>query len=532
MAKSYKRRPKIEDSYDAIFIGSGMGSLACAAILSKEGMRVLILEQHYTPGGYTHVFKRKGYEWDVGIHYIGEMQRENSAMFKLFDYITEGRLEWADMGEVYDRIFLGDKSFDLVKGVESFKKKLKSYFPDDAKAIDDYVDLIFKANRTGGPFYMNKALPPWISSIAGPLLNRGFHKYSDQTTYEALRKLTSNEELIRVLCGQYGDYGLPPKKSSFSMHATLVRHYFGGGSYPIGGSSQIVDAIEPVLEGKGGLIIVKAPVKEVVVENNQAVGVELEDGRKISAKNVISGAGVVNSFKNLLPVEAIRQHNLREQLTRVEPSACHVCLYLGLEGTPEELGLPKTNYWLYPELGDHDACVEAYLEDPENEFPVVYISFPASKDPDFQNRYPGKSTIDIITLVPYGLFEPWEGSGWKKRGKEYESVKKKIVERLIAKLLEHFPQLKDKIKHKELSSPLSTAFFTRYEKGEIYGIDHSPSRFRQKFLKPRTPVKNFYLTGQDIVTAGIGGALFSGLLTASAVTGSNLMKKVMKKRGA
>lgn len=518
----------IEACYDAIFIGSGIGSLTGAAILAKEGMRVLVLEQHYTPGGYTHVFRRKGYEWDVGIHYIGEMQREQSAMYKLFDYITDGNLKWADMGEVYDRIYLGDKPYDLVKGIEPFKNQLKTYFPEEAGAIDVYVDLIFKAGRTVGPFYMNKALPPLVSRIIGPFLSRGFHKYSDQTTYEVLSKLTSNEDLIRVLSGQYGDYGLPPKKSSFSMHATVVRHYFDGGSYPVGGSSQIVRTIEPLIEASGGMILVKAPVKEVTIDKNRAIGVELEDGKKISAKQVISGTGVATTFKKLLPTHIVRQHKLREHLTQVKPSACHVCLYLGLEGTPEELRLPKTNYWLYPENGDHDTCVDSYLKNPEEDFPVVYISFPASKDPDFQIRYPGKSTIDIITLVPYELFGRWEGSVWMNRGQEYEELKERLTERLIDKLMEHFPHLNAKIKHKELSTPLSTSFFTRYEKGEIYGLDHSPSRFRQKFLQPRTPVKDFYLTGQDIVTAGVGGALFSGLLTASAMTGTNFMKKIVQ----
>ena len=115
-----------------------------------------------------------------------------------------------------------------------------------------------------------------------------------------------------------------------------------------------------------------------------------------------------------------------------------------------------------------------------------------------------------------------------KRGKDYEALKNKISKRLVDKLLEHFPKLEGKIVHQELSSPLSTKFFTRYEHGEIYGIDHSPGRFRQKHLQPRTPIKGYYLTGQDIVTAGIGGALFSGLLTASALSGKNFMKKVMK----
>jgi all-trans-retinol 13,14-reductase len=432
------------------------------------------------------------------------------------------------MGEVYDRIFLGEKSYDLVKGVENFKARLKTYFPAESEAIDAYVDLIFKANRTGGAFYMSKALPPLISRIAGGFMTRPFFRYSDRTTYEVLRELTSNETLIRVLCGQYGDYGLPPKESSFIMHATLVRHYFDGGSFPVGGSSQIVKTVEKVIERTGGSILVNAPVRSIQIENNRVSGVEMEDGRKIGSKHVVSGAGLINTYKNLIPKSLAERHNLLEQLERVRPSACHVCLYLGLEGTPEELGLPKTNYWLYPEAGDHDTCVKEYLKDPETEFPMVYISFPAAKDPDFQNRYPGKSTIDIITLVPYELFAPWENTSWMKRGKDYEALKQKISKRLIAKLLAHFPQLQDKIRHQELSSPLSTKFFTRYEKGEIYGIDHSPKRFRQRFLKPRTPISGFYLTGQDIVTAGIGGALFSGLLTASALSGKNLMKEVMK----
>ena len=528
MAQSYKQNPKLQEPYDTIFIGSGMGSLAAAALLAKEGQRVLLLEQHYTPGGYTHVFKRKGYEWDVGIHYIGEMQRKNSAMFKLFGYITDGQLKWADMGEVYDRIFLGKKSYDLVKGTDNFKKQLKAYFPEETDAIDAYVDLVFKANRTGGPFYMSKAIPEFVNRLVGTFMRRPFLKYADRTTYEVLKELTSDETLIRVLCGQYGDYGLPPKQSSFIMHATLVRHYFDGGSFPIGGSSQIVKTVEAVIEQAGGSILVKAPVKEIQIENNKAIGVEMEDGRRIGAKHVVSGAGIVNTYKNLVPKAVATRHRLGEQLQKVEPSACHACLYLGLEGTPEELGLPKTNYWLYPEKGDHDTCVREYLNDPDKEFPVVYISFPAAKDPDFQNRYPGRSTIDIITLVPYELFAPFEGTSWMKRGNDYIALKKKISNRLIDKLLEHFPNLADKIRHQELSTPLSTKFFTRYEKGEIYGIDHSPKRFRQKFLKPRTPIENFYLTGQDIVTAGIGGALFSGLLTASALSGSNLMKKVMK----
>lgn len=527
MIQTYKRNPKLHNHYHTILIGSGMGCLSAAAILAKEGHRVLILEQHYTPGGFTHVFKRKGFEWDVGIHYIGDMQREKSAMKKLFDYVTDGNLKWADMGEVYDKIIIGDRSYNLVKGLNNFKEQLIDYFPEEKEAIEKYIDLIFAANRTAGKFYMNKALPSFLSKLLYNWMSKPFLKYADQTTDEVIRKLTSNEELIKVLCGQYGDYGLAPKQSSFFMHSTVVKHYFEGGSFPIGGSSQIVKTIDPIIEKAGGSIVINAEVDKVLIEKNKAKGVVMIDGKLIKATNVISGAGLITTYEKLIPSDLVEKFKLKSQLEKVKPSVSHACLYIGLEGEPAELGLPKTNLWIYPEGENHDEIVARYLADIEQEFPVIYVSFPAAKDPDWTNRYPGKSTIDIITLLPYDIFTSWEDSKWMKRGEDYESFKEKISQRLLEKLYEHLPQVKGKITHYELGTPLSTKHFMNYSKGEIYGLDHSPKRFRQKFLVPRTPINNFYLTGQDIVTAGVGGALFSGLLTASAMTGKNFMKKIV-----
>jgi len=112
MIQSYKKKPVLAEQYDTIIIGSGMGSLTSAAILAKEGQKVLVLERHYIAGGFTHVFKRKGFEWDVGIHYIGEVQREDAIIKRLFDYISDDQLKWADMGAVYDKIIIGNKSYD------------------------------------------------------------------------------------------------------------------------------------------------------------------------------------------------------------------------------------------------------------------------------------------------------------------------------------------------------------------------------------------------------------------------------------
>jgi len=521
--QSYKKNHQTQSEYDTIIIGSG---ITAAAMLVKEGQSVLVLERHYTAGGFTHVFKRRGYEWDVGIHYIGEVGKPNSVIRKLFDYITDGKLQWADMGEVYDRVVIGDNKYDFVKGVQNFKDNLLQHFPAEEDAINGYVDLVFKATKTARNFFLEKVMPPLLSKVAGGFMRSKHLKYSNQTTDEVLRSLTNNEELIKVLSAQYGDYGLPPKQSAWTMHASVAKHYFQGGYFPVGGCTQIIDNIAPLLEQTNSTILISAEVNEILVENDTAIGVKMADGKTFRSKRVISGAGINVTYKKLLHKQLVAKHQLEKQLQKINPSVAHASLYIGLKGTPEELNLPKANYWIYPEKGSHDEIVEAYLKDQNKPFPLVYISFPSSKDPDWSNRYPRKSTIDIITLMPYDLVQKWEDSRWKKRGDEYDELKEKYAQRLLDHLYKLEPQVKGKIDYYELSTPLTTKHFMNYEKGELYGLDHSPARFRNKFLRPHTPIKNLFLTGQDIVSAGIGAALFSGLITASAILKKNLMNRI------
>ena len=85
------------EKFYSIIIGSGIGGLCAAALLGIKGKRVLVLEKHFKIFGWTHTFKRKDYEWDVGIHYIGQVHRPSSPVRKLFDIISDGQLQWSPM---------------------------------------------------------------------------------------------------------------------------------------------------------------------------------------------------------------------------------------------------------------------------------------------------------------------------------------------------------------------------------------------------------------------------------------------------
>ncbi|MGB2247157.1 MAG: phytoene desaturase family protein [Alcanivorax sediminis] len=522
------RANRLDGHYDAIIIGSGIGGLTAAACLSKLGKKVLVLEQHYTAGGFTHSYDRNGYEWDVGVHYIGDMGAKHTMARRLFDYVTDSQLQWEAMDPVYDRLFIGDRQVDLVAGPKAFADELKKQFPDEEQAIDTYMSYLGQVAKAMPGVTLAKVLPKVMAAPFRHLARRKAPDFLNQTTQQVLESLTDNQELIAALTGQWGDNGMVPTESSFIIHALIARHYLHGGYYPIGGASEMAKTIIPVIQQSGGEVFTYADVKEILIEHGKAVGVRMADGQDIFAPAIISNAGVFNTFGALLPDNAPHKDFYQMKLGQVQRSMASVCLYIGIQDSAENLQLPKTNFWIYPG-SDHASQVNAFLEDPENhEIPLTYISFPSAKDPSFAERYPGRATIEIVAPGPFEWYQEWADKPWGKRGDDYEAKKEAYSQRLLEKLYEKMPHLRGKVDYYELSTPLSTDYFCRYSTGEIYGLDHTPERFEQDWLKPKTRIPGLYLTGQDIMTCGVVGAMIGGLLTTIAVGGAKSLPLAKK----
>lgn len=486
---------------------------------------MLVLERHYVAGGFTQVFHRPGYEWDVGVHYIGKVHDLASPERKMFDHITEGRLAWNRMPEVYDRIVIGDRTYNSIGGLACFREQLREYFPSETQAIDNYLALVKTAAQAAQAYFAEKALPAPIAALIGPLLRRKFMGFARLTTADVLRRLTGNEELIAVLTAQWGNYGLPPGQSSFGVHAIVANHYLDGASYPVGGASQIAAAIAPGIEQNGGKIVVGAEVVEILVNrNNRATGVRMTDGREFHAHAILSDTGARNTFLRLLPQEVRNKLKFRKHLEGLPASAAHLCLYVGLKQNAGE-SFGEANLWLH-RSPDHDGNAARFFADPSQPFPFLFISFPSAKDPSFAQRYPRHSTIEVVTPAPYAPFQRWERTNWKHRGPEYEELKVQLTARLLAELERAVPAVKGMVDYCELSSPLSTRHFMNYERGEAYGIAATPARFGARYLRPATPIANLYLTGQDVATLGVTGALFGGTIAASALLRRNLLGQI------
>ncbi|TSK14493.1 All-trans-retinol 13,14-reductase [Bagarius yarrelli] len=431
------RKEKVPENLDAIVIGSGIGGMTAAATLSKLGKRVLVLEQHDQAGGGCHTFIQKGFEFDTGLHYIGQLH-ENSLFKIVMDQITEGQLQFVKLDKHFDTIVIGSgekiKEYTIYSGKTEMEEHLKDQFPNDAKAVTEFFKIM--------------------------KITQGF----------ALRCRCLNQ-------------GVPPRESSSVINALLLHHYKRGAYYPKGGASEIPFHITKVIQKFGGRVLVRAPVNRILVDSKGAA------------------------------------YEIQKRLNMMRPGRGCLLVFSGFDATQEELGIKSNTMWFF-KSNDMDAMIDNYFsmgkdEAPDN-IPMMYFTFPSAKDPTSKIRHPGKSSMTIIMMVKYEWFEKWKNTSARNRGADYLAYKMRFANNLFDWACSHYPKLRDK----EVSTPLSNTHYLGSYLGAMYSAEHNLERFQAETIARNrcdTPVKNLFISGQDVFSCGIAGALHGGLLCASTV---------------
>lgn len=507
-----KRGP--EGPWDYIVIGSGMGGMTAAALLSKLGRRVLVVEQHYIPGGFTHTFKRPGYIWDVGVHAVGEVT-EHTMVGRLLSKISDGRLKWTSLGNIYEEFTYPDNfRIDFPDNPRAFREAMVEAFPDEEKAIDQYLLKVREVAGSMRGYYLARAMPRRLAGPADALLGRQAKRMFEESTMEALDSLTDNPQLRSLFVAQWGYYGSPPSRSSFAMQALVTKHFMHGGYYPVGGSQRIAQELLRTVADGGGWTRVRADVDEILVENERAVGVRLSDGEELRAERVISAVGVQSTATRLLPQDC-RDEEWVHSVASLRPGPAHLCLYMGFKGDIRQASASGANKWFYETW---DTETEAWNIRPDMETlpecPILYCSFPSLKDPEHDPGPEQRHTGEIVTFVPFEVFEAWRESAWKKRDEDYDAFKQRITDQLLKQFFAHVPELESMLDFAELGTPLSTEHFVRPMAGSIYGLEPTPERFRNRWLRARAPIDNLYFAGAEVTSVGVIGAMMGGVLAA------------------
>ena len=501
------------EEFDAIIIGSGVGGLATAICLARAGQKVLVLEQHYVPGGWSHSFTLNGQRFSPGVHYVGLIEY-GDAINELYCGlgIANDMVFFRMNPKAYEHCLINNETIDLPAGIENLKKALAARFPKEEKNINEYVSLVEKVSYE---LQLMPKLKGWWQKITVPFRTKNFGKFALFSLKKVVGWHVKDPLLKTVLNIQCGDHGLPPSRACFPVHCSVMSHYFNGGFYPMGGGGGIVKAMTNGVKRNGGEVRVKQSVEKILIENNKAIGVQLKEGQKIFAKTIVSNADPTITYLDLIGKEYLSK-KLIKKLAKTKYSVTSLILFLTLDMDVTQFGIDSGNIWM---LKDED--MDAHFEDlmvnditKGEDFPALFISCTTTKDPvSFNGRY---HNFEIVTFISYDNLPNFEGGG-DYHSEEYKIFKEKVTAKLMNNLEKIIPGAKQHVVQAELGTPKTNQFYVNSTNGSVYGTEKTLNQVGPFSFKNKAEIENLYLCGASTLSHGVGGATHSGVATAALI---------------
>lgn len=507
-----------EQRWDAIVVGSGPGGLTTAAYLAAAGRRVLVVEAHDLAGGNCQVFRRKAYEFDVGLHYIGDCEPGGLIPTVLHGLGLEGRIAFGELDpDGFDTLVFPDFTFRVPRGWEPYRERLVERFPDEAAGIDECLRVLRAVSEQA------RAEP---GDDVPTLFEWGLRPLGDLFEHCGL-----SERAVAVLDHMSGLYASAPSQTSVAIHAVVLAHYMGGAYYPAGGGQVIPAALVDVIESCGGEVRTLAPVEEIVVVDGRVRGVRMHDGELIEAPVVVSNADYKRTMLELVRGEHLATATIEGAAESVMTLPL-VCVYVVIEGgLPEDL--PNTNLFVFDSYDVESLYARLEQGEVGDAVPFAYLSFASLKDPGHGALCPpGHSNFQVMTLGPRG-YEAWGVDDGPARGERYRrnaryrARKEWYTQQLLAMAERVLGPLRDRIVHVETATPLSQERYTRSSGGTSYGLQHSPGQTGPLRPAHRTEVDGLFLVGASTTTGhGIAGTMAGGVLCAGAILGRPLIEEI------
>jgi len=518
-----------QSDWDAIIIGSGLGGLTTAAYLATNGLRTLVLEKHYVAGGNAHVFRRKQmFEFDVGVHYLGDCGPDGTIPTVLRGVGLEGKIEFLEMDpDGFDTLMFPGIEFRVPKGQDRYRERLVATFPDDETGLHRCLDVL-----QGVASEFAKVKLPVEPEDVPRLMQEApnFMKWGMRTLGELFDDCGLGQKARAVLAAESGTYALPPSRAPVIMQAVLIDHYLKGAYYPKGGGQVLPAHFVDVIRSNGGEVRTRAGVERILVEDGKAAGVRLTSGEEFRAPVVVSNADLKRTFLEMVGEEHLSPQTVA-RVRQFRMALPLFCVYLGLDIDLSER-MPNTNY-LYSTSFDTEGLYQDCYEGRVPSELTLFITVASVKDPHTKAIAPeGHSNLQIMTMVPadYSLWgiEKGPASGERyHRNPVYQSLKQRLTDALVEGAERVIPGIRDHIVWKEAATPISQEHFTLSTGGTSYGIELTVDQFGPNRPSPETEIDGLFLAGASTVFAhGIAGVMRGGVGCASAILGRDLQSEV------
>lgn len=479
-----------------LIIGAGLGGIAAAAHLARQGLHVTVLEKNNRPGGRCDRISRDGHHFDTGPTlfvmprvFEDELAALGSSMHDVLD------LQRVD--PTYRLVFDDGSQLALTSDMQRMHDQLEAIEPGSFQGFLRYLDE--------GHRHYHQAMEH--------LVNRDFRKATDFFNLRNLPLLFRVKPLSRHYSHMSNYFDAPRLKSAFTfqdvymglnpfeapatfsmMPYTEMAH---GVWYPRGGMYRVVEALVEIAQQAGVEFVYGTQVKQIQVNGQRATGVELEDGQHLPADGVLANADLPYVYQELLPPDG-----QAKRLSRKRYSCSVISFFWGLDRPYTELG-PHTLF-LVDDLRANFKEIDRDLTIPAN--PSIYIHAPARLDPSMAPA--GQDTL--IGIVPVGHMNGRQDRNWKGL---MQGARQAIFQRLAKMSID---DLEAHIKFETCFTPLS--WHRRYNlvEGSTHGLSHNLTQLA--YFRPsnrHSRYRNLYFVGASTHPGtGMPTAMISARLVA------------------
>ncbi|MFX1600028.1 MAG: phytoene desaturase family protein [Promethearchaeota archaeon] len=436
--------------YDIVIIGGGIGGTAIGAILAAKGFKILLIEKNKFIGGRCSSYEKEGFKIDVGVHSFGRSGRgPHGTILNMLG--MEDVVDWVLCRNPGPRWFYQGKFW-------KFPRELKELIPnsDFSNLMKLFRDVLKMKNLDEFERTSTKSL---LSQYTDNNLVHSFVNVISMLYFVVPYYETSASEFVRCLSSLSADFSI---------------------GYPKGGCISIPEAYANGIENFGGNVQTSQLVKKIVVENNKVQGVELNDGKFITSKLVISNAGIKETINNMVGRKYFKKNYLKT-VDNLKYTISALTLKLALKK-------PITAFKLVTSFSSHDPeeSFNSLLEGRVPEEVFLFIPIPSNYDSNLAPK--GKQLIIAGTPVSQENF---------KKNKD------KWIKNSIESLKIVFPDLSENLMWYDVSTPKDIDELGGKQASAI-GLAQIMNQTGNDRPSPKLPIEGLYLVGGDAGGWGIG----------------------------
>jgi phytoene dehydrogenase-like protein len=507
----------IKDKYDVVVVGAGIGGITAAALLANKGLDVLVIEQHYLPGGVCSTVKRHDVCMDAGAALLFGWARDtegggnNPHVFVMNE--LEEEIDIIPHEALYRMHFTGNRSVTFWKDFNMYLKELSVAFPGKVEQFKGFYNEAFKIYKmmTLTPMPMSPDTVPKELGLKmllkHPITTMKMPKLMNGSLKDVLYKYVKDREvegLFDLLIASC--YCTSIAETPLMLAAAVVCNtHIDGAFYPAGSPQMLPNKIEKAFEKKGGQILYRHMVEEILMKDNSAYGVRLDNGLEIRADKVISNSTIWNLYGKLIKPEYIAPERMKWAHNFV-PTVGAVIVYI----TVKKEAIPPDTHSIEAFIGDLTVLEK------NNYF--MYI--PSIDDPSICPEDMHSVSI-LCSAGDYKWPRPWEP---EYKSDKYIKEKNLIAEKALSAIEKRFPKFRENIVTMDIASPSTTERFTLKNYGNIGGPKQTLGQHLLNRLPARSEFKNLYCVGDS---TPMGEGVVSA--TASAVGAANMILEDLKK---